>query len=296
MPPLRSMTGFGAAQAEGAGFSALVEVKSVNHRGLKLSVKARPPLGLLEKDIRDRAASVLSRGAVDVSVVLRRAGAPLPGGDQLEAARARVDAVRALAAALGVPGELTIRDLLTLPGFWDGAGDEDRVSDAEAGIVLRALDDALRQTAEMRTVEGAALARVLAGLAGPVEDFRAAAEATAGQVAARAREKIQARLREWFPGGLTGGDSQALEREAAFAADKADIREELDRLASHLVHYRDALAAGGQAGKRLEFLAQEMLREVNTAACKAQDAETSALAVSAKLAIERIKEQAANVE
>ena len=297
MPPLRSMTGFGAARAEGKGVSVGVEVKGVNNRGLKIVVKSRPSLGVREKDVRDRVAAALSRGSIEVYVSMQRAQSAVLPEEVLENARVRIGAVRAIAAALDLADDLTARDLLGMPGLLADNGDVTAgPADAEWQVIENALDAALRQALEMREAEGAALAEVLERLARPVEAFRAGASAVAPRVVERARERLQARLKEWFPNGQTPGDSQALEREIALFADRSDIREELDRLASHLERYRAALAEGRGAGKRLEFLAQELLREVNTASTKLQDPETSELAVSAKLAIEQIKEQAANVE
>ena len=112
----------------------------------------------------------------------------------------------------------------------------------------------------------------------------------------RARERIRNRLTALREEGLDVGDESALERELCLLADKADINEELDRLASHLAQYRQLLERGGEVGKRAEFLAQECLREINTCATKAGDGAISAQAVEAKLAVEKLKEQAANLQ
>ncbi len=292
---IRSMTGFGAGSEESPAAAARVEVRGVNHRGLKLTVRSRPPLGPLEKNLRDLAGEELRRGSVDIYVTLSR----IEGEDLVTVregvARQAVSAVRRVAADLGIGGELEIADLLRIPGFFEEET-ELPVTEAEWPLVEQAAREAIRQVLSMRRAEGAVLAERLRELASVIESFATEARRQAPTVVERVRERLRSRLEEIRTSGLLEADEQGLEREICFHADRADITEELDRLHSHLEQFRGLLDTGGEVGKRLEFLAQEFLREINTAASKASDGAIVSIAVEAKQAVEKIKEQTANVE
>jgi len=291
------MTGFGASALSDGGRRARVEIRSVNHRGLKLNVKARPGLGAFEKDLRDLVSARLPRGAVDVSASLdRRAPEPGDRGVDGEAARAAVDALRRLARELGLDDRLSAADLLRVPGLFADREADAPVTGEEWPLVAEAARQAAGQAARMGLAEGEALRGALLGFLAPVERFAEAARRWAPGQAARTRARLEARLAELRDGGALPGHEGALEREILFYAERADIAEELDRLGSHAAQYRSILDAGGECGRRVEFVAQEMLREINTAVGKASDAGLSALGVEAKLAVERVKEQSANLE
>lgn len=295
---IHSMTGFGAGAAEDAnrtGLGARVEIRSVNHRGMKLNIRSRPSLGPLEKKMRDLVQSRLKRGSVDVYITLMRpvAADNLPVREDV--AKAAVAALRHLGHELELSGSLQISDLVHIPDLFD-TGVEGLVSEEEWPVIQKAAETALVQVVEMRTQEGAAMARCLLELLAPIQDFATHARTAAPQVVERARARLTSRIEELRKEGLDAGDRQAVEREICLFSDRADIHEEMDRLDSHLQQFRDTLQKGGETGKRLEFVAQEFLREVNTTASKANDTEIVTWAVSAKLAVEKIKEQVANIE
>lgn len=292
---IHSMTGFGAGSAESSGLLARVEVRAVNHRGLKLNVRSRPGLGAVERDLRNHVRDALKRGAVDVYVTVVRPVDPEHLPVREDVARATVAALRHLGAELKLEGELQVGDLVSIPGLFDTSGEE-VVDKSEWPVVEQALEQALAQVLEMRQAEGAATAACLEELVKPLAAFAAASRKTAPAVVQRAHDRLHNRLEELRGTGLDTGDRQALEREVCLFADRADINEELDRLESHLAQYGDLLRTGGEIGKRLEFLAQEFLREVNTCASKANDTAIVSQAIDAKLAVEKIKEQAANIE
>ena len=289
-----SMTGFGAASAETAGLTGRVEIKSVNHRGLKISVRSRPSLGVFEKNLRDLVGERLIRGSIDIYICFERVGAGLACPIRAGAAREAVAGLRRLAAELGLADNLSARDLAFIPGLFDNSAEEP-ATEAEWPILEASIKAALDQAAGMRLAEGKKLAETLLSLAEPLEDFVSRTRLAAPLALERSRARLRQRLDEICPGGLSQADGQALEREMCLIADRADIREELDRLASHLEQYKAVLAAGDEAGKRLEFLAQEFLREINTAASKTNDTEIIQEAVKAKLTVEKIKEQSANL-
>ncbi|MDR2391459.1 MAG: YicC family protein [Planctomycetota bacterium] len=291
---IASMTGFGAAAIETGGLIGRVEMKSVNNRGLKVSIRSRPGLGAFEKNLRDLIGETLVRGSVDVAIVFdweaAAAALPLRPG----AAAAAVTGIRRLAAELGLADDLSARDLALIPGLFDSSIEEAAGAEEWEGVE-KAARLALAQLYEMRLAEGGKLSRILLSLAEPLDEFVRRTREAAPLALVRARERLRQRLDELCPNGLTQADGQALEREMCLIADKADIREELDRLASHIGQYRAAISGGGEIGKRIEFLAQEFLREINTTASKTNDTGIIQEAVEAKLTVEKIKEQSANL-
>ena len=291
---INSMTGFGVGAAESEGFSVRVEIKCVNNRGLKISARSRPSLGVCEKKLRDIITERLVRGSIDVYVNFERTGEGEACPIRAEAAREAVSGLRRLAAELGLEDNISARDLALIPGVFDHSAEEPATAE-EWPVIETALRQALLQVEEMRREEGAKLARILLDLAGPLDAFVAKTNTIAPLALDRSREKLRQRLEEICPNGFTPGDAQALEREMCLIAEKADVREELDRLGSHLSQYRAALGKGGEIGKRIEFLAQEFLREINTTASKTNDTDIVQDAVQAKLAVEKIKEQSANL-
>ena len=294
MSDINSMTGFGAGTADAAGLSCRVEIKSVNNRGLKLSVRARPSLGVFEKNLRDLASARLLRGSIDIYVAFEREAGAGTCPIRAEAAGEAVAGLRRLAAELGLADDLTASDLAAIPGVFENSAEEPLTAE-EWKTIEQAVLAAIQQVEEMRRAEGGKLAGILVGLAQPLEEFVARTNQAAPLALERARERLRQRLAEICPNGFTAADNQALEREMCLIADKADIREELDRLSSHIGQYRDTLEKGGEIGKRLEFLAQEFLREINTTASKTNDTAIVQEAVRAKLTVEKIKEQCANL-
>ncbi len=294
MSDIHSMTGFGSASTEENGLSVRLEIKSVNNRGLKISVWSRPSLGGCEKRLRDLLSSRLIRGSVDVYITIERPANADAKPIKAEAAKAAVESLRRLAKELDLEDNLSARDLASIPGVF-GNSAEDPISDEEWPAVAQAAEIALQQVMEMRREEGRKLADILFALADPLEVFVEKTNQAAPLALERARKRLAERLAEICPNGFTAADNQALEREMCLIADRADIREELDRLHSHLGQYRETIKKGGEIGKRLEFLSQEFLREINTTASKTNDTDIIQMAVQAKLSVEKIKEQAANL-
>ncbi|MFH0910421.1 MAG: YicC/YloC family endoribonuclease [Planctomycetota bacterium] len=293
--PLRSMTGFGAAAEERSGVRVSVEIRAVNHRMLQFHVRAHPNLGALEQKVRELAGAMFLRGHVNIAVELVRTKVPPEAILNSDLAGSAILALRSLAQAHELPGGVTVADLVHVPGIFENPADGS-FAESDWALLETALRAACREALEMREAEGAALRAALMAQAEALKRFAALAEERAPLAVERVRKRLAGRLAELqgaAPGAL---DAQALERETVWFADRADIAEELERLRSHLAQFQAALEAGGEAGKRLEFLAQEMLREVNTVASKANDTGIAEASIAAKLAVEKIKEQAANVE
>ena len=295
---IRSMTGYGQAAFEVEGAAFEVELRSVNHR--HLDVKARLPRGLaaFEADLRAQVAERLARGKVDVTV-RATGGAALAATVELDLAVAAryLAAARTLREQHGVGGELDVTALLSLPGVARVA--ERELAEEAARAALRAaLAAALDALAAMRDAEGAALERELRGRLDRLEALAREIEARAGEVQRAVRERLRRRaeqLRE-ETGPL---DEARLHQEVVWAADRLDVTEECVRLHSHVAQFRALLDAAGPqqpAGRRLDFLLQEMGREANTIGSKSADAPIAHQVVDLKTELERIREQVQNVE
>jgi uncharacterized protein (TIGR00255 family) len=294
---LASMTGFARAQGEVAGTAWIWELRSVNGRGL--DVKLRLPSGLdaLEPALREAAGKVLKRGNVSGTLTIRREAASGLTADPVALAR-----VRDLAIALAdeIPGALPPRAelLLALPGVMrsvnaqdEPAADQTLLQDAVRAGFLTALDDLVAA----REGEGARLAAVIAGLLEEV----AVLHAEAAVLAARQPELHMARLRAQLAellGATPGLPEEKIAQEIALLATKSDVREELDRLASHIEAARALLVEGAAIGRRFDFLVQEFNREANTLCSKSVSLPLTALGLKMKAAIEQLREQVANVE
>src|SRR5262245_368801 len=291
---LRSMTGFGAASSESSGASLRVEVRSVNHRHLVVKLRLPEAFAALEPEVEERVRAQCERGTVSISLAHERTGTAAPARVDHELARRYARELTALAAELGVPATLSLDTLVTLPGVLsDSAGSADGDHAREA--VLELVDQALARMLEMRAAEGGALAADLRRNAAELEKLAARIQKrmpsiVKGHRAALAK-RVQALLGAKVP--VTGAD---LAREVALQADKLDVSEELTRLASHLGQLERFVAKGGRIGRQLDFLVQEIFREVNTIGAKCSDATVSHWVVEAKTHVERLREQVQNVE
>jgi len=290
---VRSMTGFGAASKEAAGLTVRVEVRTVNHRSLAVSVRGPSVLDALAAEVEAAVRRRIQRGSVNVSVSLARTRAAAPQriapAVLADYARQARDAAKDLGLA-----EPTLGDLLRLPGVLEEPETPDLGDDGRAGL-LAAVDAAVADAVLMREREGAALAGELRGLLDAIERAAAAIEALVPRAVEVARTRLRERLAEILTPGQ-GVPEEVVAREIAVLADRTDVAEEVARLRSHVLQAREALSAGEAVGRRLDFLAQEFGREVNTVGSKSQDAAIAALVVEAKLSVERLKEQAANLE
>jgi uncharacterized protein (TIGR00255 family) len=289
-----SMTGYGRAEARGARSVLLAEVRSVNHRFLEASVKLPRGLTAQEPDVRRLVQGRIARGRIDLTVTLRR---PAGGGASvrtdvalaLEYARG----ARALGEAVGVASGVTVADLLRLPGVVT-VEDAEEEDDEGAVLLKTAAHEAIAELCRMRQTEGAALARDLGAhldaLDAWVHGLTDLLPAALERIRTRLRERVQAIL------GETPADPGRLAQEVATWAARSDVAEELARLGSHLAQFRALLTEGGAVGRQLDFLTQELHREVNTIASKADDAELVTRVLEARTLVERIREQVQNVE
>ena len=291
---VRSMTGFGAMSRQSLAIAVRAEVKSVNNRGL--SVSLRGPAWVesgASAAIEAVVKKYVSRGTVSVhlQVTRRRDAAPARIIPEVFADYAR----QVEAASRGTNAHNVSADaILRLPGVVEEATPTAPGAE-ELAVVVDAVDAALVAMVAMRDREGAALAGDLRGLMDVLERGAAAVELRAPAAVAAARDRLRERVALLMAPGQTLPED-VLAREVAILADKSDVAEEVARLRSHVAQTREMLAAGGAVGRRLDFLAQEFGREVNTIGSKSQDVDLANLVVDRKVAVERLKEQAANLE
>jgi uncharacterized protein (TIGR00255 family) len=295
------MTGFGRATRESALWQITAEVKSVNHRFLKTQIKLPPLVESVEQEIENRVRAKVVRGAVNVFIDLKLR--ETPGPQQLEPAtvRAHLDRLTSLWTAVfpdaSMPEPTRLFEMimrLPLPPA-NAAG---TVSTELEQDVLGALDEALRAHEANREAEGAETGQALAEHRAHVGRMRERilAKAPVAIRAAQAKfvERVNQLLNEARPGLAL--DAEAVLKESALYAERGDIAEELNRLQGHLTRFDEVLAAPSEVGRRLDFLLQEMLREVNTMGSKSLDLGISHDVVEVKAEIEKMKEQVQNLE
>jgi uncharacterized protein (TIGR00255 family) len=290
------MTGFARSHGTSGPYAFEWELKSVNAKGFDLRMRLPPGWDELEPLTRKRAAEVLSRGTVYANLTVKRANA-------LSTVRVNEDV---LASIVKIAGELagridavapSIDGLLAIKGVIEVVEpDSDEAEDAAAkAAAAAAFEQALKHLIEMRKREGVTLGQILSQRMDEIESLMKKAEAAPG----RKPEAIKARLAEQIAALLETSDRfdpDRLSQEAVMIAAKADIREELDRIASHISQAREMIRKGGAIGRRLDFLAQEFNREVNTCCSKSNDLELTNTGLEMKNVVEQFREQVQNLE
>jgi uncharacterized protein (TIGR00255 family) len=292
---MKSMTGYGCGESAGNGLKLSVEVSSVNRKQSEISVNLPRELEVLEAQIRDEINRHISRGRLTVRVTLHDLESKGPTRVHINESLARSYAreLSRLAKELKLPDAVSLELLARAPGVLQMDGD---VPDAEDfwPAVKRALDKAMAVLIRMRAREGAHLAKDLTLRMAIMRKSAAAIARQAPKVAERYRRQLVERISS---AGLDATlDEERLLKEVVYFADRSDISEELTRLQSHFVQFDDCLKSGEPVGRTLDFLAQEMNREVNTIGSKANDSVISREVVVLKAELERFREQAQNVE
>ncbi|MDP2271522.1 MAG: YicC/YloC family endoribonuclease [Archangium sp.] len=291
---LRSMTGFGTGTATAGNESLTVELKSVNHKFCEVKVRLPRELAALEGALQKLVKDKLARGAVDVSV--RRASRTALGGvPQVDLALAREyrRAWGELAKALELPDTVTVKDIATQLNVIrleePQVGLEDAGKAAESALAL-----ALEALQKMREKEGVALAADLSSRLGLVTQWVEEVRVLAPKAIDLYRTRLSERIAELSKGLAV--EPQRLAQEVAFFAERTDVAEEMTRLASHLEQFNELLRSAEPSGRKMDFLVQEMHREVNTTGSKSQHADISSRIMQLKAELERIREQVQNVE
>ena len=291
-----SMTGFARAAGSSGAWRWAIEVKSVNAKGLDIRLRMPARFDRVEADARARLGKALMRGTCFATLTAQREGAAT--APRIDRTALKSIAAEALAAAeasgLAPPpmdGLLALRGIVEIVEAED---DEGVIAAASAGV-LHSLDEALAALTDVRQAEGKALAVVLRDRLDAIETLTLAADANP----ARRPEAVRQRLAESVAALMESGrgfDENRLHQEGILLAAKADIREELDRLKTHVAAARALLDEGGAIGRRLDFLAQEFGREANTLCAKANDVTLTAQGLELRAQIEQFREQAQNIE
>jgi uncharacterized protein (TIGR00255 family) len=292
---MKSMTGYGRGSATGDDFSVSVDLKTVNNRFLDVHLRLGSDLSPLEGQIKRRISSRLSRGRVDVTVTFERTSQiayelnrPLITG--------YVNALREMQREFGVAGELDINVLARLPGALQTA--RDGISEEMIGGLERALDEALAELEKMRAQEGETLRQEMSERVDTIEGLVPVIEAAASGLVETYRQRLQKRIGELFnrESQLVELDPSRMAQEVAYLADRSDVSEEMVRLRSHLIQFREALNSDNETGKMLDFLLQELNREANTTLSKSTELSIKDAALSIKAEVEKLREQVQNVE
>jgi uncharacterized protein (TIGR00255 family) len=293
---LSSMTGFARGQGVAGAYAWHWEIKSVNAKGFDLRLRLPPTWDAIELPARKRAAEALARGTVYANLTIERKGTATTVKVNEQALNAVLASLRKLEGKVAAQ-PATLDGILGLKGVIE-VTEEDESGEARAAAeaaVVAGFDKALADLVAMRREEGATLGRLLMARL----DEIAALAARTENAPARKPEAIKARLAEQVATLLEASqrfDSDRLHQEAVLLAAKADIREELDRLASHVAQAKKLLTDGRAVGRRLDFLAQELHRESNTLTAKANDVELTNIGLELKTVVEQFREQVQNLE
>ncbi len=296
---LKSMTGYAEARVEQEGWTLRLSVRSVNHRFLDVHVRLPEGFEPFEPRIRQKLRERVRRGHVDVTLRFEPVG-PAAVRVNREVAAAYLQAAEELRQQFGIKTDPDLAAVLRLPGVILAAGfpaeeDQERLGN----LVLACLEEALARLEEMQQSEGRLLAEEMAKILARIAEKAARIEAHAERIGPAYARRLEARLKDLLREAPL--DPARLAQEAALTAERADISEELSRLRSHVQQFEKLLNGSGEAGKRLDFLLQEMQREANTLLSKTPGVEAEGLAITdlaldVKADIEKLREQVQNVE
>ena len=293
---IRSMTGYGRAESTLAGKKLVVEIKSLNHRNLESSVRLPVFLAPVEVDIKKRAVERISRGRVEINISIN-SDSSANGGDNLEANLPLISSYYSLMTDLkekfNLSDEITLATLVNLKGSIYNS--EVEINPEEAWDTIRkALDDSIDSLIHMKEVEGRLLYEDFVARLDIVSAYMKELESRIPQVADDYQKRLSERIRE-----LTDGmecDESRLIQEVAIMAEKSDITEEIVRFKSHIKQFGDMLNSDTAIGRKMDFLFQEMHREINTIGSKSNDLTISGNVIEIKTELAKLREQVQNIE
>ena len=292
---LRSMTGCGEGAAVDGRSGCRVELRTVNNRFFKFSLRARDGFSALEGRAEAVVRARVRRGSVQMNLDVT--GPAAPAGRRLDPVQleAYLDQLEDFCAGHDLPVPRSVDGLLGLPGILVDEPPDGAAAERVWPLVSRALDDALDKLDAMRVAEGAALARELAAICGDVRRLAGSIAARVPRMLEEHRARLADRVAKLLePRGVALGPAD-LAREIAIVAERSDIAEELARLDSHVVQFERLLGEEG-SGRALDFLTQELAREANTIGSKALDVQIAPAIVELKTCVERLREQVQNIE
>jgi uncharacterized protein (TIGR00255 family) len=290
---IKSMTGFGQGSAAGENFKVRVDLRTVNNRFLDIHTRLPQELSSLEINLKKQIQTKLSRGRVEMTIAVEQSrqatfeiNRPLVSGYLAALSQAKTE--------FDLQGDVTLELIAKLPGALQVSQNSSNLDEALVAGVTEALGQALESLTAMRMVEGQELAQELNVRLVKIESQMPIIEEEAKLLPTIYRERLMKRLQDVLKS--TQIDEARLAQEVVTLADRSDISEEITRLKSHVLQMRDTLNSNEEVGKRLDFLLQEMNREANTILSKSNDLAISDAAIVIKTEVEKIREQAQNVE
>ena len=290
------MTGFGTAERSEGGTSYVLEIRSLNNRYFKAAIKLPEMLQFLETEVERMVRARLGRGSVTCNLRLRSASAT--GGYEIDTAALEryVGSIGGVNVPEGIQATVDLGAIAALPGVCQPPEMDEEQRDRQTQLVREMTEEAIDKLIEMRRVEGQVLRDDLLLHCGRLREHLDAVEQQAPEVMAEYHERLQSRVQILLAEAKLELEQDSLMREVAIYADRCDISEELSRLRCHLDQFGAVCDGNEHAGRKLDFLAQEMLREANTIGSKGNDTEISRQIVEVKGSVDRLKEQVQNVE
>lgn len=291
-----SMTGFGSASKSHDGTGYALEIRSLNNRYFKVSIKLPEPLQFVEPQIERALRHQLRRGTVNYTLRIRHEG-PIAGLEINTAALEQyLRGICSVKVPDGVTSTVDLAAVSSLPGVCQPPEADDAQREQQCLMVMELTELALNALVKMRQAEGQALHDELVSQCGQLSEFLEAIHGRAPLVAQEYHQRLRTRVQDLMTEARLELDGDSLAREVALYADRCDITEEIIRLRSHLEQFKSLCESGPHIGRKLDFLAQEMLRESNTIGSKSNDVEIARAVIEIKTVIDRLKEQVQNVE
>ncbi|MCF7956372.1 MAG: YicC family protein [Phycisphaerae bacterium] len=293
---ISSMTGFGEVSAEIDGTVYSVEIRSVNNRHLKAYIRLPEKAAFLNDLIEKMIRNELSRGTVNYSLRMHNISSQADVEIDKNTLKGYIDKLKEVAAESNVEEKIDLAVLLTLPGAVQDTAPSEELAEKLKIVILDLTGKAIDKLKEVRVQEGIDLANDLLANCAILKDKTDQVESNSVNTVEQYHEKLKKRVDELLANAKLKIDSDLLAREVAIFAERSDVAEEITRLNSHIKQFETACKSDENAGRRLDFISQEMLRETNTIGSKALNADISNLVIDMKCIIDRIKEQVQNVE
>ncbi len=290
-----SMTGFGEAEVRADGVMFRAEVRSLNNRYFKATIKLPEQFQRYESDIDRVLRSTLGRGSVTYNLRVRDENTPSAYQINADAVRHYVERLQDITRAQRGT-QIDLASLLDVPGVCEPAEIDPSILESQFKIIEKLTRDVLERVVSMRRAEGAALQKDLEQQCAAIRSRLIDVAQRAPQVVEEYHKRLRTRVQQLMASASVELDKDALAREVAVFAERCDVNEEISRLSSHLDQFAELCRSPEEAGRKLDFLTQEMLREANTIGSKANDSQLARCVVEIKAAIDRIKEQVQNVE
>jgi uncharacterized protein (TIGR00255 family) len=293
---LRSMTGYGESTVETSSFSLAVEVKTVNNRFLKITTKIAEEVSFVQNAIEECVRKALPRGSVSITLRFNPRSCSDLYEIDVDVLKKYLKTLEKLGNEIGSPAEIQLKDVLPLPGVVRTQESLSPEKEEVLPVAQKAVREALDRVLRMRIDEGAYLEQEFRRRAALLSDLLCRVKEAAPRAVQEQSRKLEDRVNLLLGQKGVALAAEEILKEVALLAERSDIAEEIARFDSHLIQFVDALGQEQSVGRKLEFLAQEMLREANTMSAKSASAALNQVIVEIKAEVDRLREQAMNVE